>query len=144
MHRKVEMNQTINSTRSFSSEFSFATSRSGGAGGQNVNKVNTKVELRFSVTNSQILTPTEKDTILNKLASRITSDGELIIVSQTERTQLGNKLRCIEKFYELITKALIPRKKRKPTRPTKLSQEKRIEKKRQRSVKKELRKKLNL
>lgn len=138
------MNKTINSPRSFSSEFSFATSRSGGAGGQNVNKVNTKVELRFSVTNSQILTPTEKDTILNKLANRITTDGELIIVSQTERTQLGNKLRCIEKFYEIITKALIPQKKRKPTRPTKLSQEKRIEKKRQRSVKKELRKKLNL
>ena len=108
------------------------------------NKVNTKVELRFSVTNSQILTPAEKDIILNKLANRITTEGELIIVSQTERTQLGNKLRCVERFYDLIKVALTPRKKRKPTKPTKASKEKRIDKKRQLSVRKELRKKPNM
>ncbi|MDD3568515.1 MAG: alternative ribosome rescue aminoacyl-tRNA hydrolase ArfB [Bacteroidales bacterium] len=130
--------------KDFSTEFTFSASRSGGAGGQNVNKVNTKVELRFSIPNSHILTDREKAIVIEKLANRITADGELIIVSQVERSQLGNKLRCIEKFYELINQALTPRKKRKPTKPTKASQAKRVDKKRQRSVKKELRKKPNI
>ncbi|MDX9771280.1 MAG: alternative ribosome rescue aminoacyl-tRNA hydrolase ArfB [Tenuifilaceae bacterium] len=138
------MNNTNRCNKDFSTEFSFAASRSGGAGGQNVNKVNTKVELRFSVANSQLLSDYEKEVITEKLANRINSDGELIIVSQVERSQLGNKLRCIEKFYELINQALTPRKKRKPTKPTKASQVKRVDKKRQRSVKKELRKKPNI
>lgn len=138
------MSNLIGCNKDFSTEFTFAASRSGGAGGQNVNKVNTKVELRFSVANSQLLSDYEKEVITEKLANRINSDGELIIVSQVERSQLGNKLRCIEKFYELINQALTPRKKRKPTKPTKASQVKRVDKKRQRSVKKELRKKPNI
>lgn len=138
------MNNSLRNSIDLSTEFTFSASRSGGAGGQNVNKVNTKVELRFSVANSQLLSDYEKEVITEKLANRINSDGELIIVSQVERSQLGNKLRCIEKFYELINQALTPRKKRKPTKPTKASQVKRVDKKRQRSVKKELRKKPNI
>ena len=138
------MTNPLGYIKDLSTEFTFSASRSGGAGGQNVNKVNTKVELRFSVANSQLLSDYEKEVITAKLANRINSDGELIIVSQVERSQLGNKLRCIEKFYELINQALTPRKKRKPTKPTKASQVKRVDKKRQRSVKKELRKKPNI
>lgn len=127
--------------KDFSKEFTFNTSRSGGAGGQNVNKVSTKVELRFSVANSILLSDREKEIVSEKLSNKINSEGILIIVSQAERTQLGNKQRCIEKFYALLTKALTPKKKRKPTKPTKASERKRIETKKIQSVKKEQRKK---
>lgn len=119
--------------RDFTPEFAFNTSRSSGAGGQNVNKVNTKVELRFHVATSAILTDEEKQLIMEKLATRINTDGELILVSQSERTQLKNKEKVILKFYELLTRALTPRKKRKATTPTHASQKKRLEEKKARS-----------
>ena len=128
-------------SRDFSPEFSFATSRSSGAGGQNVNKVNTKVELRFSIPNSQLLTDDEKATLYIKLASKLTLEGELIIVSQVERNQLGNKERCIEKFDKTIARALAPKKKRVATKPTRASREKRIFEKKTQAEKKEMRKK---
>lgn len=129
-------------SRGFDDELIFNASRSSGAGGQNVNKVNTKVELRFKVDGSQLLTPEEKELISTKLYSQISNEGFLIIVSQTERSQIKNKEKATEKFYELLAKALTKRKKRKPTSPTKVSKEKRLEGKRKQSTKKELRKKL--
>jgi ribosome-associated protein len=124
------MPDTILKGRDFTQELIFTASRSSGAGGQNVNKVNTKVELRFIINTSLLLTDDEKQIILKKLSSKISQEGELIIVSQTERSQLKNKNKSIEKFYLLIEKALTPRKKRKPTKPTAASKEKRLEKKR--------------
>jgi ribosome-associated protein len=126
--------------RDFSSEFTFATSRSSGPGGQNVNKVNSKVELRFSVEQSILLSDREKQIILIKLKNRINSEGELIITVQTDRSQLKNKEEAIEKFRELLNKALTPRKLRRATRPTKASVEKRLETKKLTSEKKALRK----
>jgi len=126
--------------RDFSSELTFSASRSSGPGGQHVNKVSTKVELRFHVMESKLLTPEEKELILEKLAKRINQLGELVLVSQAERSQLKNKEKVIEKFYDLLTKALTLRKRRKPTKPSAASKEKRLEEKRLQGEKKERRK----
>ncbi|MEI7980492.1 MAG: alternative ribosome rescue aminoacyl-tRNA hydrolase ArfB [Bacteroidota bacterium] len=130
----------IIAARDFSPEFSFTASRSSGPGGQHVNKVSTRIELRFDVINSVLLSREEKEVILSKLTGKLTSEGILIIVSQVERSQLRNKDRTIEKFYALLTKTLTPRKKRKATLPTRASIEKRLEAKRMQSEKKSLRK----
>ena len=113
-----------------SSEFQFLTSRSSGPGGQNVNKVNSKVELRFDIQNSALLSDEQKDILLKKLTSKITSEGILSVVSQRDRSQLANKEDAVEKLYLLIEKALKPVKPRKNTRPTKGSVERRLATKR--------------
>lgn len=99
------------------------------------------MELRFHVMESVLLSAEEKEVILEKLAKRINKDCELVLVSQSERTQLKNRERVVEKFYDLLTKALTPRKKRKPTKPTAASIEKRLEEKRLLAERKERRKK---
>ena len=136
------MPEDILNDRDFSPEFNFTASRSSGPGGQNVNKVSTKVELRFHILLSNLLTAEEKQTILEKLASKINIEGEIILVSQTERSQLKNREKVIEKFYKLLVKALTPVRKRKPTRPSRAAKEKRLEEKRILSEKKERRKNL--
>jgi len=108
-----------------------------------VNKVSTKVELRFNVNASSILAEEEKETIHAKLSNKINKDGFLILVSQSERSQLANKEKVVEKFYLIISKALTVQKKRKPTKPSKQAKEKRFENKKIQSEKKEFRKKIN-
>ena len=128
--------------RDFSCELHFSASRSSGPGGQNVNKVNTKVELRFHVASSTLLSDEEKILLIEKLVKKINSEGELILVSQTERSQMKNKEKVIEKFYSLLTRALTPRKKRKPTKPSQASKEERLEEKRMQAQKKERRRRV--
>ncbi len=129
--------------RDFSSELKFSTSRSSGPGGQNVNKVNSKVELRFNVEMSAILSEFEKEIILKKLKNKINSENELIITVQSDRSQLKNKNEAIDKFNQLISKALTPRKKRRPTSPTKSSVEKRLKQKKEDGKIKQMRKKID-
>lgn len=128
--------------RGLDEELKFSASRSSGAGGQNVNKVNTKVEVRFHIADSQVLTPEEKELLYTRLATQISNDGFLIIVSQTERSQLKNKEIATEKLYRLLSKALTIPKKRTKTKPSKISKEKRLQTKKKLSEKKELRKKI--
>jgi len=124
-------------------EFMFQASRSSGPGGQNVNKVNSKIELRFNIENSSILTDDQKEVLLSKLSSKISSDGYLIVISQRDRSQLVNKEDAIRKLYELIEKALRPVKRRKSTRPTRSSIEKRLTEKRIKADIKQNRQKLD-
>lgn len=115
--------------RDFYTEFDFTTSRSGGAGGQHVNKVSSKVELRFHIDNSALLTSEEKETLKQKLANKINNEGYLQIISQAERSQLLNKQLAITKFYQILEKALTPVKRRKATKPTKASIQARLQEK---------------
>ena len=121
-------------------ELTFKAVRSSGSGGQNVNKVSTKVELRFDIENSEFLTEEEKKRIAKKLKNRISNEGILIITSDTERTQLRNKNNAIEIFFELLEEALKKPKKRKKTKPTQASKEKRLKEKKIQSEKKQFRK----
>jgi ribosome-associated protein len=118
------------------SEFTFKTSRSGGKGGQNVNKVSTKVLIEFSVVTSYLLTEDERFVLLEKLADKLTKDGVLQVVAQEERSQLGNKEIALKKMYALLNKCFVVKKKRKATKPSKSAVQKRLTtKKRNASIK---------
>jgi ribosome-associated protein len=118
----------------------FTTARSSGPGGQNVNKVNSKVILKLNVSGSAILTDEEKARITTKLSSYMTNEGMLMVHSQQDRSQLQNKQLAIEKLNELLLKAFTERKKRKSTKPTKSSVQKRLTSKKKHSEKKQWRK----
>lgn len=122
-----------------SSEISFRTARSGGKGGQNVNKVETMVEGYFNVPGSALLTPEQKTLIQEKLANRINAEGVLQVRSQEARTQLANKQLVVKKMQELVHKALIVPKKRKASKPSKAMIEKRLQFKKRLSDKKQMR-----
>ncbi len=127
---------------SLGNEIIFSASRSSGAGGQNVNKVNTKVTLKFDVKNSQYLSEEEKEIILKKLETRLTNDGVLLLSSQEKRSQLQNKETVVLKLEKLLAKAFEKRKVRKATKPSKGSVQNRITEKKQQSEKKQWRQKL--
>lgn len=118
--------------------------RSSGAGGQNVNKVNTKVTIKFNVTNSEGLSDDEKEKILAKLSKRITNEQELVLSSQLTRSQLKNRQQVIEKLFILLDNSLKVNKPRKSTKPTKSSIEKRIKTKKRNSEIKKTRQKPGL
>lgn len=122
-------------------EVIYKTSRSGGKGGQNVNKVSTKVELLFDVAASLLFSDEEKQRLTEKLQSRLNRDGYLQVMSEEERSQYLNKERAIEKLVLILVKALHQPKKRKATQPSKAMIAARLENKRQQSAKKAARKK---
>ena len=124
-------------------ELEFSTSRSSGPGGQNVNKVSTKVIIRWNLLHSSLITDEQKMVLLNKLSSQLTREGELIINSQESRSQLQNKELALEKLDTLLRKALTKPKARKATRPTKSSKVKRVDNKKRHAEKKQWRKKLD-
>ena len=134
------MNPEELKNRNLESEFIFSTSRSSGPGGQNVNKVNTKVELRFNLLLTSVFSENEKEIIFTRLKNKINKESEIILVSQSERTQLMNKVDVTEKFYDLVSNALTIPVKRRSTRPTLNSKLKRLDLKRSRGYLKKLRK----
>ena len=122
-------------------ELVFKAVRSSGAGGQHVNKVSSKIELSFDIVNSNSLSEEEKERLLNKLQSKLTKKGVLILSCDESRSQHKNKEIVIERLLLLLKKALQKEKPRKQTKPTKSSIEKRLEKKKKDAFKKALRKK---
>lgn len=129
--------------KGINSEIVYSATRSSGPGGQNVNKVNTRVELRFSVNNSEFLSEFEKGKIRFHLKNRINAEDDLLLVSQVERSQWRNKQVVTKRFFELVNKALTPTKKRIKTKPTRSSKLRRLESKTKNSLKKQLRKRPN-
>lgn len=123
------------------SECNFAASRSSGPGGQNVNKVNTKVELRFAIGESRVLTTDQKIQVELALKNRINQHNELLLTSESQRSQWQNKANVCEHFFRLIEQALTPKRKRIGTKPTKASKLKRLQGKKLQALKKQLRRK---
>ena len=125
-----------------SPEIRFRTARSGGKGGQNVNKLETMVEGLFEVDGSQLINFAQKQLVKEKLRNRITKDGYLLVKSQSERTQLGNKQQVIEKMNHLMNEALVKKKLRIATKPSQKSKETRIESKKKNASVKQNRQKI--
>jgi ribosome-associated protein len=120
-------------------EVTYKTSRSGGKGGQNVNKVSSKVEILFSLVNSALFSEDDKQWLSQQLASKINNDGNLQIICEEERSQYLNKQRAIDRLYNLLIRSLHRPKVRKASQPSKAMKAKRLEQKRINSIRKQLR-----
>lgn len=126
--------------RDYYSEFTFVTSRSSGPGGQHVNKLETRVTLRFKPVNSQILSDEEKTKLLEKWESKLTNEGFYVVHSEKHRTQLLNKQEVVAKFRKALVMAFTVPKLRKATKPSKGSIRRRLDGKKKLSDKKNNRK----
>jgi ribosome-associated protein len=124
-------------------EYTIAFSRSSGPGGQNVNKTSTRVEVRFNIRSSNVLSETQKQILSETLAHRIDGQGSLRVVEQRSRSQAGNRELALKKLGELLRKGLKKTPKRVPTRPTRSSQELRMLGKRRKSETKRLRRRID-
>lgn len=122
-------------------EFQWAATRSSGPGGQHVNKVSTRVEVRWSVLLSGVLSDAEKALLWRKLAGKITQSGEIVLAVQESRSQLANKEEAVTRLVQLIASALVVPKTRRATRPTRASVTRRLEGKRLQKQRKQNRKK---
>ena len=120
-------------------EFDFSYARSSGPGGQNVNKVNSKAILRWSVTRSPSLPADVRERFARRFASRLTTEGDLLITSQRFRDQARNVEDCLEKLCAMLALVAVPPVPRKRTRPTRSSGERRLEKKRETGQRKKMR-----
>lgn len=134
------MNIATPRTEEIINELEFATSRSSGPGGQNVNKVNSKVTVRWDVTHSAILEE-QRGVILKKLHTRLTKEGVLLLTSQDKRSQLQNKEAVLQKLEQLLSKAFAPKKVRRATRPGKAARQVRLKEKKFHAEKKKWRQK---
>jgi len=120
----------------FLPELAWQTSRASGPGGQNVNKVESRVELRWHLLNSQLLSEAQKQLLLEKLAPRLTADGYLLVVAQDDRSQLRNRELALGRFHQLLQKSLHRPKARRATRPSPGAVRERLESKKRHSEKK--------